>query len=130
MRIQLGETFYWDVLVKQAGQPGQFETKTLDLAAPHNAAAFEDVEALQAVAFLQFAYLQPGASYWIKDMRLVRTAADPVRVLPPCRQDGLLFHGGRRSRLTRSVAWQGTLTWVGECCQSRRLPPCSTRGPV
>ncbi len=92
VRIKLG-AYYWDVLVEANAT---FETKTFDLAAPHNAASFDDVTALQAINAVGFGDLQLGTIYWFKNMRLERAVADHLHVLPPFRKDEILFHRADR----------------------------------
>ncbi len=92
VRIRLG-AYYWDVLIEANDT---FETKTLDLAAPHNAASFDEVTALQAITAVGFGDLQLGTIYWFRNMRLERVSADHLHVLPPFRKDEILFHRSDR----------------------------------
>lgn len=101
IRITLGATYFWDVLVEAADV---FETKTLDLAAPHNASSFEDVVAVQDISVIKFGALQSSVTCWFVNMRLERKDTDDstppqtfahrdeLRVLPPFQQDDILFY--------------------------------------
>lgn len=99
--LRIPASFYWDGLVEIENV---FETKTLDLAAPHNATTFDDVVGLQDIQVIRLGSLQPDITYWFANMRLERKDTDDstppqtfahrdeLRVLPPFQKDEILFH--------------------------------------
>jgi hypothetical protein len=119
VRLHLGE-YFWDVAVEKANR---WESVTLDLAAPHNAETFEDVEGLHAIETIKIDALWPPFAYYLRDLRLLRSAVDHIHVLPPFQGDGLIFHrSDRRPGLSvpfRSGGGQQSLQDVVDAISAR-----------